>query len=803
MPGRSVQSLAVSFFILGLLPAFADSQIIPQVADGAGWATTIVLVNKTSSTQSAALSFNMDTVDSATTPWTPPFNESVSLSSISLPAGSALFLHTPGTAATLTQGWGQLDAATGVTGYAIFTSRATGTAQDGTAPAVSASSRILVPFDNTSGLISAFAMANPNNAAEIVQVNIRTSDGMLSGTLPILPAKGQTTFLIPQLFPGTAGKSGLAEFYVAGAGTISIIALRANGSAFTAAPVYVQSGSPIIGAPTNVQNSSSQTQVIPQVADGAGWATTIVLTNTTTGDLPFTLNFKQATPNGAGVTTTWNPPFQDTSALGSNIPAGSSIFLRTPGNATALSQGWAELAADPRVTGYAIFTSRQGGGPAQDSTAPAVSASSRILVPFDNSSNLIMALALVNPNPSPESVSVNFRTSDGTTTGIAPNLPSQGQVTFLMPQQFSDTGGKSGLAEFYVSSGTISIIALRANPSGAVTSAPVFFETGTPVITTGSGGDNGGGGSGGQTGGGGSILPTQQEIDSWISRGNYVSGSIDLGRSTIYFTVDNVGANGVTPTTTITKGDGVNAHFSRTSGADLGKALRGELPPGYPNLAPSPGTCAVYDITALNNPFPNLTTVGLDAGPQITVNGPNGTQAAVRQGSQSIGFSYRAANVPNTYLAPGHYTFSGPGGADIGSFSGALDTVPDFVVTNPDDFKVIDRASGVTVHWTGGDSSTVVTIAGGSIVVSQSGSASGFAFSCIQNTSAGSFTVPGSILTQLAPSATLSVGGFTLVTRGSFSVVAPGRGVRLPTPSGMDILTANNGWTWTFSPQYK
>ncbi len=482
---RSLPSLTVSFLILGLLPAFADTQIIPQVADGAGWSTTIVLANKTSTTQSVALSFNMDTANSATTPWTPPFVESVSLSSISLPAGSTLFLHTPGTAATLTQGWGQLDAAAGVTGYAIFTSRAAGPAQDGTAPAVSASSRILVPFDNTSGLVSAFAMANPNSAAEIVQVNIRTSDGTLSGTLPILPAKGQTTFLMAQLFSATAGKSGLAEFYVA-SGSISIIALRANGSAFTAAPVYAQSGSPIIGAPNNVQNSSSQTQVIPQVADGAGWATTIVLTNTSTGDLPFTLNFKQAIPNGAGVTTAWNPPFQDTSALGSNIPAGSSIFLRTPGNATDLSQGWAELVADPRVTGYAIFTSRQGGGRAQDSTAPAVSASSRILVPFDNSSNLIMALALVNPNASAETVSVNFRTSDGTTsTASTPNLPSQGQITFLMPQQFAGTANQSGLAEFYVSSGTISIIALRANPTGAVTSAPVFFETGTPIITTG------------------------------------------------------------------------------------------------------------------------------------------------------------------------------------------------------------------------------------------------------------------------------------------------------------------------------
>ena len=93
----------------------------------------------------------------------------------------------------------------------------------------------------------------------------------------------------------------MAEFYVA-SGSIAIIALRANGIAFTAAPVYFQTGNPIIGAPNTTQTSSPQTQVIPQVADGAGWATTIVLTNTTTGDLPVTLNFNQAVPNGAGVT---------------------------------------------------------------------------------------------------------------------------------------------------------------------------------------------------------------------------------------------------------------------------------------------------------------------------------------------------------------------------------------------------------------------------------------------------------------------------------------------------------------------
>ncbi len=185
------------FLVLGLIPALADTQIIPQVADGAGWSTTIVLANTTSTTQTVALSFNMDTSNGATTPWTLQFLEGVSQSSIIIAAGSTLFLHTPGISGTLSQGWGQVDAAAGVTSYAIFTQRVPGKpAQDGTASAVSAASRILVPFDNTSGFISAIAVANPTSSAETVLANVRTSDGTFSGTVTTLLAKGQTTFLI-------------------------------------------------------------------------------------------------------------------------------------------------------------------------------------------------------------------------------------------------------------------------------------------------------------------------------------------------------------------------------------------------------------------------------------------------------------------------------------------------------------------------------------------------------------------------------------------------------------------------------
>ena len=306
-------------------------------------------------------------------------------------------------------------------------------------------------------------------------------------------------------------------------------------------------------------------------------------------------------------------------------------------------------------------------------------------------------------------------------------------------------------------------------------------------------------------GGGSSTNPTQTEINAWIARGSYTGGSVGLVRSTSYVTTDSPGASGATAVTTITKSDSFSALFSRTGGADLGKSLRGELPPGFPNLSPAPGDCFVFTIAALVNPYPNLTFVGLDAGPQITSNGPNGTQLALRQNHQVSGFSYNAPGVPNTYLSPGRYSLGGSGGADVGPFAGSLDIVPDLLVSNnPDEFKLINRSAGTSIRWTGGEPSTVLTIAGRSAAVnSQTGSVSGTIFVCIQNVSVGQFTVPALILSQLPASQITSAGGFNLVIRGSLSVTAAGKGARFAAPSGLDILTAFNHWNWSFTPQYQ
>jgi hypothetical protein len=236
--------------LLATTAAYGQTQIIPQIADGGGWQTTLVLTNTTTAAASASLSFYEETSGGATQSWNLAFLESVSPANLTLPGGGTLFLHTPGTDSGTSVGWAQLQAGSGLVAYAIFTQRVPGRQdQDGTAPAATSASRVLVPFDNSPGFATGVALANSGSAAESVSVNIQTDTGVISqASIPSLPALGHMSFSLAQQFPGTAGQRGLAEFYTNG-GSLTIIALRFNPTgAFTSAPVYAETGSPIIGA---------------------------------------------------------------------------------------------------------------------------------------------------------------------------------------------------------------------------------------------------------------------------------------------------------------------------------------------------------------------------------------------------------------------------------------------------------------------------------------------------------------------------------------------------------------------------
>ena len=246
----------LNLFSLLLLATFisgtASAQIvIPQIADGGAWQTTMVLTNTSGSATTAGITFFQETTAGATAPWSPPFIDTNNPSSIAIPAGGTVLIHSAGTAATTTTGWA-LVTGTSVSAYAIFAQRVTGRPnQEGTGVALAPTSRVLVPYDNTNGFDTAVAIANTGSTAAIITVGLEnslTSSPVTPAPTSItLPAMGHTSFDVPTLFAATANHSGTAEFSVSG-GTISALALRFDPTgSFASAPAYPESGAVILG----------------------------------------------------------------------------------------------------------------------------------------------------------------------------------------------------------------------------------------------------------------------------------------------------------------------------------------------------------------------------------------------------------------------------------------------------------------------------------------------------------------------------------------------------------------------------
>ena len=238
--------------------------ILPQIVDGGPWQTTLVITNTNTTPANAALQF-FQTTDAAgdTSPWTLPTVEAVSLSDIQLAPDATIIVHTPGTAANLTQGFGELVADSGVVAYAIFTQRVPGRQnQDGTALAAAPGSYFLIPFDNSApGFVTSIAIVNTSEAPETLSANLLLASGQtLSGSLPSIPALGHAAFALTTQFPLSAGQQGTLELFyraqidstpatgahpqvaVSLPPSFSVIALRFNPTgAFTSLPVYLVS----------------------------------------------------------------------------------------------------------------------------------------------------------------------------------------------------------------------------------------------------------------------------------------------------------------------------------------------------------------------------------------------------------------------------------------------------------------------------------------------------------------------------------------------------------------------------------
>jgi hypothetical protein len=176
------------------------------------------------------------------------------------------------------------------------------------------------------------------------------------------------------------------------------------------------------------------------------------------------------------------------------------------------------------------------------------------------------------------------------------------------------------------------------------------------------------------------------------------------------------------------------------------------------------GTCRVYN--SLNPPDAGNQLAGikqLDGGPSFKITGPSGSQNIQPDGKNvTLG--------PGTFFSPGPYTIIGTGGADVGSFNAPFTIPTPATLTSPASGPnvVVNRANGITLAWTGGASNSFIRIDGGD-ATDNSGS-NGATFTCFAPASAGTFTIPPSVLLAIPPGTfSNSVWDFDSFTYGTFT----------------------------------
>ncbi|HKA00253.1 MAG TPA: hypothetical protein VKE70_27270, partial [Candidatus Solibacter sp.] len=202
------------------------------------------------------------------------------------------------------------------------------------------------------------------------------------------------------------------------------------------------------------------------------------------------------------------------------------------------------------------------------------------------------------------------------------------------------------------------------------------------------------------------------------------------------------------------------------------------------------GSCLV--TTSVNASTGLGSFTGLDAGANITVNGPGGTlnMPVLQAPGITAGFyAPSGGTAPASFFpaAGGNFTFdNGSGGKDVGHFNASLTLPPQFTWTNASSITSVARANGVNVTWSGGQPGSFVTINGTSSTTAN-GSNYSVSFTCNAPIEAGQFNVPVPVLLALPASnnGTLAVGDYSNI--GVFT--ASGLDLGLTTASSLTSRT--------------
>ena len=285
------------------------------------------------------------------------------------------------------------------------------------------------------------AIVNPNSQPAQVAFFFTDSNGQNSGNSTVnIPAKGQLgRFLTESPFNSRSFVRGTFTF--SSSVPVSVVALRGftnERGEFLITTLPVSS----LSAPVE------QTVVFPQLADGGGWSTQIVLVNPTDDVMSGAIRFLSP-----GSATTPVEPLeltvngQTSSTFTYTIAPRSSWLGKTAGVGATTRVGSVHVTPSPPYgvpSGVAIFSFRRAGIVVTESGVPATSAGSAFRLFAESGGNfnsgepgsLQTGVAIANLSETPAALTLGLTTLTGAPIGVPSTavVPGKGQLALFLNQ---------------------------------------------------------------------------------------------------------------------------------------------------------------------------------------------------------------------------------------------------------------------------------------------------------------------------------------------------------------------------------
>ena len=220
--------------------------------------------------------------------------------------------------------------------------------------------------------------------------------------------------------------------------------------------------------------------VVPQLADGGGWKSTIVVVNTFSLETAHVFLMFRGSQG-----TRLAFPLENYGLVYSlelDLPPQGSVFLETTGASPGVQAGWMEVRQSTgavTVKAFAVFRQAVPGRPDFEAVAPGMRVFDSVSFPFDNTNGFVTGFAAVNLANADCTLSAvamfeesgrSLSTQAKLVAGLAPH----GHAAFVSTEKLPELANKRGFVTFSATTlacapGNLAMLALRFNPSGAFT----------------------------------------------------------------------------------------------------------------------------------------------------------------------------------------------------------------------------------------------------------------------------------------------------------------------------------------------